>query len=86
MVLAERLAAVDGVRVISPTDDDGRSGNVCVVVDGWPLAELAARLEDECGVLCAARGPSLRFSPHFYTGTESLDRATAALAALVHGT
>jgi cysteine desulfurase/selenocysteine lyase len=35
---------------------------------------LHARLR-ELGVVCAARGGGIRFSPHFYTPLEQLDRA-----------
>jgi selenocysteine lyase/cysteine desulfurase len=37
-------------------------------------AALHARLREH-GVVCAARGGGIRFSPHFYTPTAQLDRA-----------
>lgn len=72
--LADALAARDGVTVLSPRDDAHRSGNVCVTVAGVDRQALAERLE-RTGVLCAARGPSLRFSPHCYHPREQLDAA-----------
>lgn len=73
--LADALAARPGVTLVSPRAHGRFGGIVCVRVAGRDHAALAARLEAEFGVLCAARGPSLRFSPHFYTPRAQLDAA-----------
>jgi selenocysteine lyase/cysteine desulfurase len=73
--LTERLVGRPGVRLVSSTGGPHASGSVCVTVDGHDLPALAERLENDHGVLCAARGPALRFSPHYYTPRDDLDRA-----------
>ncbi|MCA1798569.1 MAG: aminotransferase class V-fold PLP-dependent enzyme [Xanthomonadaceae bacterium] len=72
--LADALAERPGVTLVSPREAGRFGGNVCVRVAGQDLAALAGRLEAD-GVLCAARGPSLRFSPHYYTERARIDAA-----------
>ena len=48
-----------------------------------PDAEGAERALAEAGVRCAARGGNIRLSPHVYNTTEQIDRAVAALAAVI---
>ncbi len=43
-----------------------------------PTPELFEQLRAR-GIICAARGGGIRFSPHFYTPREHLDRALAAI-------
>ncbi len=40
--------------------------------------DAVARLRNQ-GIICASRGGGIRFSPHFYTPREQLDRALAAI-------
>lgn len=82
--LTSRLAAIPGVELVSVPGGRHLSGNVCVVLPGYNLAQVAVELEERHGVLCAARGPSLRFSPHFYQGSAELDRVVDALTAALH--
>lgn len=79
--LANALVALPGVELLSPSP--AVTGNVCITVAGHDLAGLAAQLESSHGVLCAARGPSLRFSPHFYTPQVRMARAVNALESLL---
>lgn len=79
--LSQSLQALPGVELLSQTP--AVTGNVCVTIAGHDLAALASQLESTYGVLCAARGPSLRFSPHFYTPVERMARAVDALGSLL---
>ncbi len=81
--LAERLESRPGVEPVSPREGDRASGNVCIRVRGRDHADLAAALHRDHGVLCAARGPSLRFSPHCHNTDEQLQRALAAFDAVM---
>jgi selenocysteine lyase/cysteine desulfurase len=79
--LASILDRLPGLERASPRDPARDSGIVAFRVPGDPTAladELIRRR-----ILCAARGGLLRFSPHFYTPFEQLDRAVAELRALL---
>jgi cysteine desulfurase / selenocysteine lyase len=73
-----------GYRVLSPRGDGERSGIVSFAppdpdLRGTPpLPEMVERLEQK-GVVIALREGRLRASPHFYNGTEQLDRLLDAL-------
>ncbi len=83
-LLTARLAEIPGVELISVLRGAHLSGNVCIDLPGRNLAAVAAELEERHGVLCAARGPSLRFSPHFYQTESALDRVVNALTSTLH--
>lgn len=94
--LRDRLAAIPGVRLLSPAAPEG-VGIVTLTLDGVDPAELAARLDREHGVMARA---GLHCAPetHQFLGTEStgalrfslgwasteddVDRAAAAVAAI----
>jgi len=78
--LSERIAGLPGYRVVSATDAARRSGIVTFAREGIDPAALYRHLMDR-GVVCAQRGGGVRFSPHFYTPVERLDRALELLAA-----
>lgn len=59
---------------------DARSGRHAGIVtfrNRRQSAELVCRRLSERGVVCAPRAGAIRFSPHFYTPIEQLDRAIA---------
>jgi len=62
--------------VLSKTAPDRRAGIVTFERPGINTTELYEHLQQN-GVVCAQRGGGIRFSPHFYTTTETLDRALA---------
>ena len=72
--LCAEIGAAPRLRLLSDPDDERRSGIVLFRHDRLPSADLYARLM-QAGVICAARGGGVRFSPHFYTGGDSLRRA-----------
>ena len=76
--LIERIAARDELELLSDPSPHGRSGIVTFRHRGIDSAILHRRLLD-AGVVCAARGGGVRFSPHFYTPIEQLDAALAVV-------
>jgi selenocysteine lyase/cysteine desulfurase len=76
--LIAELEGIPGVAVLTPKDPGRRAGIVTFRVEGRAPGELQKALADR-GVVCAARGGGVRFSPHFYTGRERIDRAIEIL-------
>lgn len=76
--LLQSLGRLPGMRVLSPATPERRAGIVTFRVDGCDTHWLFQQLK-EAGVVCAARGGGIRWSPHFYTPQEVLDRALATL-------
>ncbi|CRI62909.1 Aminotransferase class V [Thiocapsa sp. KS1] len=73
---AHLIEAIDrhGLELLSPRTPERRAGIVSFRVPGTPSSELYAGLMQR-RVLCAQRGGGIRFSPHFYTPVEVIDRA-----------
>ena len=75
------IARIDarGYELLSPRTPERRAGIVTFRVPGSDPQALYARLmAGQC--LCAQRGGGVRFSPHFYTPFEDLDRAMELVA------
>lgn len=75
------IATIDarGYELLSPRNPDRRAGILTFRVPGVePQALYAGLMAHRC--LCAQRGGGVRFSPHFYTPFEDLDRAMALVA------
>jgi cysteine desulfurase/selenocysteine lyase len=95
--LRERLAAIEGVRLLSPAAPDG-VGIVTITSDPIPPDRLAWRLDQEhgvmtraglhCapeahGVLCVSETGAVRFSVGWATTEAEVDTAAAAVASLL---
>lgn len=78
--LADGLGAL-GVEVVSARSNGERSGIVTAVLPGLDPLDAVARLE-RLGVVVAARGPGIRFSPHAWNTTAEVDAALAAVASI----
>ena len=76
--LIERLRGVAGVELLSPERTERHAGIVTFRRHGTDSADLWRRLSEQ-GVVCAARAGGVRFSPHFYTTREQLERAVALI-------
>jgi selenocysteine lyase/cysteine desulfurase len=73
-----------GYRLLTPRDPARRAGIVTFSVPGAaPDALHRALLARR--VLCAPRGGGIRFSPHFYTPLEVIDRAIAVVSEVAQG-
>lgn len=63
-----------GFELLSPRDPDRRAGIVTFRVPEIDQQALYQQLMHR-GLMCASRGGGLRFSPHFYTPQDQLERA-----------
>jgi cysteine desulfurase / selenocysteine lyase len=77
------IAAIDarGYELMTPRDPQRRAGILTFRIPGVDQGHLYDRLMAR-RVLCARRGGGIRFSPHFYTPIEELDRAMDLVAEL----
>ena len=65
-----------GFKLLSPTRPQRRSGILTFRVPGIDQARLHRELMQR-GVICAQRGGGIRFSPHFHTAPEVLEKGFA---------
>lgn len=80
--LIQSLGALPGARLLSPATPERRAGIVTFSFAGIDSQRLYQRLM-QAGVVCAARGGGVRWSPHFYTSQQVLDRALGILRGLL---
>jgi len=76
--LIKKLQEIEQLTFISAIDPDTRSGIVNFTIPDIDLSTLQNKLMKR-GVICAYRGGGIRFSPHFYTPENSIDRAITIL-------
>lgn len=76
--LLQSIGALPGARILSPLTPERRGGIVTFTVQGVDNAWLHQQLM-QAGVICAARGGGIRWSPHFYTPQSVLDAALKVL-------
>jgi selenocysteine lyase/cysteine desulfurase len=74
--LAEKLATLVNVEILSPRALNRRSGIVLFRKTDCDTEALYQYLQQH-NVICAMRGNGIRFSPHFHTTNDSIDRAVA---------
>lgn len=79
--VAHLIARIDdlGLELLSPRAPERRAGIVTFRVLGMDSGQLHRRLIEQ-RVLCAPRGGGVRFSPHYYTPIQVLDRAMDLVA------
>ncbi|MGN5517727.1 aminotransferase class V-fold PLP-dependent enzyme [Halopseudomonas sp. Lyrl_26] len=80
--LIQSIGALPGARLLSPATPERRAGIVTFSFAGIDSQRLYQRLM-QAGVVCAARGGGVRWSPHFYTSQQVLDRALGILRGLL---
>lgn len=80
--LIQSIGALPGARLLSPATPERRAGIVTFSFAGIDSQWLYQRLM-QAGVVCAVRGGGVRWSPHFYTSQEVLDRALGILRDLL---
>ena len=71
--------------ILSPVRVDRRAGIFTFAPHDRREAPARFRQLQDAGVMCAARAGGIRFSPHFYTRQEELDRAIELCLTPVHG-
>lgn len=77
--LVDGLLGIDSVQILSPLEESRRAGIVTFKSMRISSDILFSSLKAQ-GIICAPRGGGIRFSPHFYTPTDALDRAIQAVA------
>lgn len=70
------LIDAEGLELLSPRQPERRAGIITFRVPGVDQQALYKALMQQ-GLMCASRGGGLRFSPHFYTPVDQLERAVA---------
>lgn len=76
--LLERLTAISGIEIVSDIRAGRLSGIVAFRHADKPSGQIYRELMQHC-VICALREGNIRFSPHYYTSTEVLDRSIELL-------
>src|SRR5690554_5640520 len=80
--LIQSIGTLPGARLLSPATPERRAGIVTFSFAGIDSQWLYQRLM-QAGVVCAARAGGVRWSPHFYTAREVLERAVRILRGLL---
>ncbi len=81
LYLADGLRKL-GATILTPEHSLGRSGILTFEIPGKDSNELYQSLM-KAGVICAARGGGVRFSPHFHTPQSAMDRGLEILRELL---
>jgi cysteine desulfurase/selenocysteine lyase len=76
--LIDKLNNIADVNVVTPQESDQHAGIVSFTVNGRDNSKIQRKLMEN-SVICAYRGGAIRFSPHFYTGLQKLDKAIEIL-------
>lgn len=82
--IADRIQQLDqslralGCRILTPSDPGRRAGILTFSPSGQESGKVYQQLMER-GILCAARGGGIRFSPHFYTPGNALQFALETL-------
>jgi len=84
---SRRLAAIPGVRLISPQERGLMSGLVCFSVEGVAPREATARLWEEGGIVARTvpETGSTRLSLHFFNTEEEVEVVARVVAAMAAG-
>ena len=72
--LLKQLAFVSDISIVSPTQTGKYAGIVTFIKNNIDNEKLYQHLQDN-NVICANRGGGIRFSPHFYTQQQDMDKA-----------
>lgn len=78
------LQRLPGINLHSPTDPARRAGIFTFSLDSLSNQALFGKLKEQ-DVVCAQRGPGVRFSPHFYTDADVIDQTLALLGQMAQG-
>jgi len=76
--IIDNINNIDGLNFISPIEKPHYAGIVTFNIDTIDMAGLYTKLLKN-KVICANRAGGIRFSPHFYTSRNKIDKALAIL-------
>tara|TARA_R110002074_G_scaffold401935_1_gene602339 strand:+ start:37015 stop:38154 length:1140 start_codon:yes stop_codon:yes gene_type:complete len=77
--LIDKLRDIPGVIFVSPTTKPHYAGIVTFRIEGISMPQLYSKLMKN-KLICANRAGGIRFSPHFYTSRESIDKSLEILS------
>tara|TARA_R110002072_G_scaffold196017_3_gene353393 strand:+ start:6802 stop:7941 length:1140 start_codon:yes stop_codon:yes gene_type:complete len=77
--LIDKLRDIPGVVFVSPTTKPHYAGIVTFRIEGISMPQLYSKLMKN-KLICANRAGGIRFSPHFYTSRESIDKSLEILS------
>lgn len=77
--LIDKINDLDGITMLSPTEESRRAGIVTFKVGTKDNTEIYTNLMNN-KVICANRLGGIRFSPHFYTDIHSMDKILEILS------
>ncbi len=81
--LIDILNNIDEINILSPTEEYRRAGIVTFKIESKDNTEIYTNLMKN-KVVCANRLGGIRFSPHFYTGLNIIDRSLEILLRVSH--
>ncbi len=76
--LIKNLERDSRISLLTPRDASRRAGILTFTIDGLDMAKLHLKLMEN-KIICAHRMGGIRFSPHFYTSQEKIDKALEVL-------
>ena len=78
--LMDALSQYEEIELITPTNE-GRFGGIVTFKSTQRAAQDLFKMYQEQRIICAQRGGGIRFSPHYYTDKNMLDKALEAVEA-----
>jgi selenocysteine lyase/cysteine desulfurase len=76
--LIDNIKIINGSSFVSPTEKPHFAGIVTFNIEGQDMTELYSKLMNN-NVICANRAGGIRFSPHFYTSQDIIDKGLEVL-------
>lgn len=80
--LMDKLNNIDNIQVMTPAFRNHHAGIITFKIASRDHSVIHRKLLEN-RVICACRGGGIRFSPHFYTATEKLDKAIEVLNLII---
>lgn len=80
--LIDKLNKFDDIELLTPESEHRRAGIVTFKIIGKDMSDIHARLIKN-KVICANRLQGIRFSPHFYTDLEIIDKSLEILSSSI---
>ncbi len=80
--IIDNISKINGIKFISPTEIPDFAGIVTFKIDGKNSAEIYTKLMKN-KVICANRAGGIRFSPHFYTSKDKIQKGLEVLLSII---
>jgi len=80
--IIDNINNICGIEFISPIEKPDYAGIVTFKIEGLNMTELHSKLMKN-KVICANRAGGIRFSPHFYTNQNRIDKALEILYSII---